>query len=226
MGIWTQAVSTIHFGITMQNVVDTQIMYRLIIGQEGYRRTPLIGLIRLLQEAFEGDELHLLSIQDHAALKVLWQHLDWAVQPLDRDQEEYTGLDAMCLPSSLHWLATHLGDLILPRTIEILQDIVRLSHTKAARLIVNGQTSPLFECSRLFCAVQRNRMAGHGFDADVDENKFTLLSRFLTWRYLMTSSFGLPDDVVVTNDCVISSVVWYDDVDLAVLLDSLYTFLD
>ena len=42
----------------------------------------------------------------------------------------------------------------------------------------------------------------------------------------MTSSFGLPDDIVVTNDCVISSVVWYDDVDLAALLDSLYTFLD
>ena len=58
-------------------------------------------------------------------------------------------------------------------------------------------TSPLFESSRLFCAVQQNRMVGHGFGADLDEIKMAHLSRFLTWRHLMTSYFGLLDDDIV-----------------------------
>ena len=207
------------FGTTMRNVIDTQVMYHRIMGPQEYRLSPRIGLIRLLREAFEGDELHLPSIEDHEALKVSWQNSDWSIRPLDTDWVKYAGFDTMRLPSALHWLATLLGDLALPENIEILEEIVTLSQTEAARIFANGQTSPPFECSRLFCAVQRNRMAAHGFGANVDENKFALLSRFLTWRYLMTSSSGLPDDIVAPNDLIMSTVVWYDDAHLSALLD-------
>ena len=61
----------------MMNVVDTQVvMYHSII-----RRGGLIGLIELLTESFAGDKDHLLSIQGHAVLKVVWQNTNWTIVP-------------------------------------------------------------------------------------------------------------------------------------------------
>ena len=214
------------FGIVMRNVIDTQVMYHVVMSAQGNRQQPLIGLISLLMESFEGDELHLFSIEQHRALKALLQNSNWALRPLERDQVEYAGLDVMRLPSALSWLGTLLGDLNLSVNDELLQNVVTLSQTQAARLTVIGQTSEPFECSRLFCAVQRNSMVGHGFGANLDDNKLAHLSRFLTWRYLMTSSFGLPEDDIATNDCITSTVVWNNNTQLTALLDGLFTLLD
>ena len=85
------------FGIIMMNVVDTQIMYHSVIRRQG----GLIGLIELLRESFAGAEDHLLSIQGHAALKVVWQNTDWTIRPLGQDQVLYSGLDVMRLPGAL-----------------------------------------------------------------------------------------------------------------------------
>ena len=205
------------FGIVMMNVVDTQVMYHSVI-----RRGGLIGLIELLKESFAGDEDHLLSIQGHAALKVVWQNTNWAIRPLRQGQVVYSGLDVMRLPGALQWLWSQLGDVNNNHFLQ--QNVIQPSHEQAARLIVNGGTSPLFECSRLFCAVQRNRMVGHGYGSDLEETKMVYLSRFLTWRHLMTSYFGLSDDDIVRNDCITSTVVLHDDAALIALLNRLYTF--
>ena len=206
------------FGIVMMNVVDTQVMYHSVI-----RRGGLIGLIELLKESFAGDEDHLLSIQGHAALKVVWQNTNWATRPLRQGQVVYSGLDVMRLPGALQWLWSQLGDVNNNHFLQ--QNVIQPSHEQAARLIVNGGTSPLFESSRLFCAVQRNRMVGHGFGADLNEAKMAHLSRFLTWRHLMTSYFGLSDNDIVQNDCITSTVVLHDDAALIALLARLYTLL-
>ena len=64
------------------------------------------------------------------------------------------------------------------------------------------------------------------FGADLDEMKMAHLSRFLDWRHLMTSYFGLSDDDIVRNDCITSTVVLHDDAALIALLERLYTLLD
>ena len=207
------------FGIIMMNIVDTQVMYHSVIRQGG-----LIGLIQLLTESFAGEDAHLLSIRRHRALKVLWQNTNWAIRPLEHDQIIYSGLDVMRLPGALQWLWNRLVN--VNNNDFLQQNVIQPSHKQAARLIVNGGMSPLFETSRLFCAVQRNRMVGHGFGADLNEMKMAYLSRFLNWRYLMTSYFGLSDNDIVSNDCITSTVVLHDDAELILLLERLYTFLD
>ena len=208
-------------GMFMCNVVDTQIMYgKLNPG------TAKIGLIKLLQETFEEDGDQLKIIQEHAALKNVYQNLEWHKRPLQPEQKKYAALDTMHLPSALCWLGKQLtltgpdctGDIIL-------NDIYLSSHAEAAKLTLKDKKSYPFECSSLYRAVQYNMLVGNGIGSDVDEAKFRILREILNWRYMVSSLVSAAEHNLIGHDIITATVIQYSDVQLFKLLDDLYALM-
>lgn len=215
------------FGLVMCNVIDLQIMHSAISPQVENRQ--LIGLIDVLTEAYaddDQDQFHQGRISHHATLKTRYQNSDWALRPLVRDQVVYSGLDVMRLHAILFHLSSRLvtGDPMPAQTEHIIDSVVRRSHKDASRLLVRNQGLP-FEYSRLFCAAQRNLLAGEGFGRLLNVRHMKDISRLLTWRHVMTCKFGLQDDDIVSNDEIMSTVLLSTEVEVSQLLVRLNNLL-